>query len=42
MEQALRQIILKAMSHYMTDKLEFIGVLSFKLIFEKDGDFDRF
>ena len=30
------------MSHYKTDKLEFIGVFSFKLIFEKDGYFYRF
>ena len=27
------------MSHYMTDKLEFIGLFSFKSIFEKDGGF---
>ena len=31
-----------AMSHYMTDKLKFIGLLGFKLMFEEDGCFYRF
>ena len=30
------------MSHYMTDKLKFIGLLFFKLMFEEDRYFYRF
>ena len=33
------RLINLAMSHYMTDKLEFIGLLGFKLMFEEDGNF---
>ena len=28
-----------AMAHYMPDKMKFIGLLGFKLMFEEDGDF---